>query len=98
MTPVQQHFNDVTTLQNAGIPLTPGELAQATGGDIEDFTGVHVVKASPELTQMIKDRERRLLKMAGMEAPDDGGPIGAELLLQDAKRGITWLVGLLQNR
>ncbi len=91
-TPVQVHFDDVNTLFGAGAPLTPEELAISTGGDALDFTGVHLVQASPELTQMARDRDARLIRMAGMDAEGDG-PIGAALLAKDIERGLRWLFG-----
>lgn len=91
-TPVQVRFNDVNTLYDAGVPLTPEELAISTGGDVLDFTGVHLVQAPPELIQMARDRNARLIRMAGMEAQGDG-PIGAALLAKDIERGLRWLFG-----
>lgn len=96
ITPLQQHFKDVTALHKAGIPLTPQELASATGGDTADLTGIHVVHGNPELRRMGEQNQERLLRMAGMAGMHEG-PIGAALLLEDAKRAVTHFVGILHN-
>ncbi len=84
-TPIQKHFTDVKTLHDAGIPVSPAELAAETGGQPEDLQGIHVVKPSPELTQLAKDREDRHLRMAGYSSTENGDPIGFARLLQDVR-------------
>lgn len=95
-TPVQQHYKDVLTLRHAGVPLTPQDLAEATGGSVEDFKGMYMVRANPELRELMQKRQERLIRMAGMSSPSEG-PFGAELILQDIQKGVSWLVGLFQR-
>ncbi len=96
ITPTQQRFRDVMALNEAGIPLTPEQLAHETGGETADFTGIYQVKASPELREMRARQERRLVRMAGMDISEEG-PIGAAMMVRDVQRGITWITGLIQN-
>lgn len=86
--PVQQRFNDVNTLHDAGVPLTPEQLAAETGGQPEDLEGIKLVRESQELIDLANKAKERHLNMASMGSDKDGKPIGFALLLEDARKVI----------
>ncbi len=89
-TEVQQHYSDVHSLHDAGVDLTPEELARSTGGDPRDFQGVLVAQDSPALRALSRGRERYALRMAAMDEGEDG-LIGFALIVRDVKRLIARL-------
>lgn len=93
-TPVQQRYSDILALKEAtDTTLTPEDLAELTGGEPEDFVGIHVVLGSEELRLLAQRQTERYLRMAGMGSHPDGDPIGFALIAEDVKRGVSWLVG-----
>jgi hypothetical protein len=65
--------------------LTKSQLSEAIGADQGDLDGIVTFHPSPDLQQMFKNQQTRLISQAGMS--DDGeGPIGAARLVEDIKK------------
>lgn len=85
-TEVQQHYRDIMSLKKAKVDLSPQQIADETGGQLEDLKGIHPVIRSQELLDLGKKAEDRRLSVAGMSPLEDDSPIGFAQMLKDVRK------------